>query len=78
MLAPILGFDTFSKDAGQPLRVISSLIFLLPSIAVMVRRLHDIERSGWWYLIVFIPVVGAIVLIFWATRAGSDTPNQYG
>jgi uncharacterized membrane protein YhaH (DUF805 family) len=78
VLAPILGFDAFSEDAGQPLTMISSLIFLLPSLAAMVRRLHDIDRSGWWYFIVFIPVVGVLVLIFWATRPGTEGSNQYG
>jgi uncharacterized membrane protein YhaH (DUF805 family) len=78
VLAPILGFDAFSEDAGQPLTMISSLIFLLPSLAAMVRRLHDVDRSGWWYFIVFIPVVGFLVLIFWATRPGTEGSNQYG
>ncbi|MEH6570216.1 MAG: DUF805 domain-containing protein [Halioglobus sp.] len=78
VLAPILGFDAFSKDAGQPLRVISSLIFLLPSMAVMVRRLHDIDRSAWWYLIIFVPVIGVLLLIFWATMPGTEGSNQYG
>ena len=40
-----------------------SLGTLLPSIAVATRRLHDTDRSGWWQLILFIPVIGAIVLI---------------
>jgi uncharacterized membrane protein YhaH (DUF805 family) len=43
-----------------------SLVTLLPSIAVGVRRLHDTNRSGWWELLYFIPVIGWIILIvFW-------------
>lgn len=55
-----------------------SLATLLPSLAVGARRLHDIDRSGWWLLIGFIPVVGLIVLIvFFATR-GQTMPNRFG
>jgi uncharacterized membrane protein YhaH (DUF805 family) len=55
-----------------------SLATLLPSIAVGARRLHDIDRTGWWQLIWFIPVIGWIVLIvFFATR-GTAGPNRFG
>jgi uncharacterized membrane protein YhaH (DUF805 family) len=60
------------------LGVIVWLIFLLPSLMVGIRRLHDTDRSGWWMLIGLIPIVGAIVLIvFWAS-AGTPGPNDYG
>ena len=51
--------------AGSPgfVSVIYSLAVLLPSIAVAVRRLHDTDRTGWWLLIGFIPLIGVIVLI---------------
>ena len=55
-----------------------SLALLLPSLAVTARRLHDTNRSGWWILIAFIPLVGIIVLIvWWATRGGPDA-NRFG
>ncbi len=58
--------------------VIYGLAVLIPGIAVGIRRLHDTDRSGWWLLLVFIPIVGAIVLIvFWATD-GKPEVNQYG
>jgi uncharacterized membrane protein YhaH (DUF805 family) len=48
----------------------------LPSVAVGARRLHDIDRSGWWQILYFLPIIGWIVLvIFWA-EAGQ--PNRYG
>ena len=50
----------------------------LPSLAVTFRRLHDVDRSGWWWLIVLIPLVGAIVLIVWLARRGTDGPNRFG
>ncbi|AZQ11592.1 DUF805 domain-containing protein [Shewanella khirikhana] len=56
---------------------IFSLGLLLPSLAIGARRLHDTGRSGWWQLIGFIPLIGAIVLIvFWCQD--SQDENDYG
>ena len=53
------------------------LAVLIPSLAVEVRRLHDIGKSGWWLLLGLIPLIGPIVLIVWfATDSKGD--NQYG
>jgi uncharacterized membrane protein YhaH (DUF805 family) len=51
--------------------------FFLPNLAVLVRRLHDTDRSGWWVLIGLVPLIGAIVLIVFAC-IDSGPPNQYG
>ncbi|MBI15085.1 MAG: DUF805 domain-containing protein [Chloroflexi bacterium] len=56
---------------------ISSLIVLLPSLAVGVRRLHDIGKSGWWLLLWFAVIVGWVILLVWSVRK-SDGPNKYG
>ncbi|MDR3735958.1 MAG: DUF805 domain-containing protein [Acidobacteriaceae bacterium] len=53
------------------------LAIIVPSVSVMVRRLHDTEHSGWCYWLGFIPIVGAILLI-WTCRRGTDGENQYG
>ncbi|HVD38826.1 MAG TPA: DUF805 domain-containing protein [Solirubrobacterales bacterium] len=53
------------------------LAFFLPNLAVLVRRLHDTDHSGWWVLIGLIPLIGAIVLIVFACL-DSGPPNQYG
>jgi uncharacterized membrane protein YhaH (DUF805 family) len=63
--------------------VISSLlipvIFLtIPSIAVKVRRLHDINFSGWWVLLGLIPIVGNIALLILYIRRGTKGPNRFG
>jgi len=55
-----------------------ALATILPGIAVGCRRLHDIDRSGWWLLIAFVPVVGAILLIVWACQPGTAGANQFG
>ena len=51
---------------------------LLPGIAVTIRRLHDIGKSGWAMLIVFIPLIGAILLLVWTATDSTPGPNQYG
>mgnify|MGYP000879205894 CR=1 FL=1 len=55
-----------------------SLAILIPSIAVGVRRLHDINKSGWYWLIIFIPLIGWIWLIILFATEGQYGPNQYG
>jgi uncharacterized membrane protein YhaH (DUF805 family) len=57
---------------------IFGLVTLLPSLAVAVRRLHDIDRSGWWILLALIPIVGAIVLIIWYCTRGTAGANRFG
>jgi uncharacterized membrane protein YhaH (DUF805 family) len=59
------------------LEVVVTLATIVPSLSVGARRLHDIDRSGWWQLIGIVPVVGWIVIIvFFATDSGPR--NQYG
>jgi uncharacterized membrane protein YhaH (DUF805 family) len=54
------------------------LALLLPYLAVMVRRLHDTSRSGWWWFISLIPFVGGIVLLVLLASVGTAGPNAYG
>ena len=55
-----------------------SLATLIPSIAVGVRRLHDLDKSGWWLLLGLVPLIGFIVLLYWFCQPGTPGPNQYG
>jgi len=72
-------FGTFSNSARIGLLgSLYSLAVLCPTIGVGMRRLHDINRSGWWLLIGFIPIVGWIVLIVWAATGSDPGQNQYG
>jgi len=54
------------------------LAMILPSFSVLVRRLHDIGRSGWWYFIAIVPCVGIIILIVFLIMDGEPHPNAYG
>ena len=55
-----------------------ALAHLIPSITVGVRRLHDINKSGWWLLIALVPIIGWIIAIYWAVKEGDATDNLYG
>jgi uncharacterized membrane protein YhaH (DUF805 family) len=57
---------------------IVGLLLLVPSIAVIVRRLHDTGRSGVWYLISFIPGIGPFILLAFCLQAGQRGDNKYG
>jgi len=54
-----------------------SLVLFLPGLAISIRRLHDIDRTGWWELICF-TVIGIILLIVWACFKGTSGPNRFG
>lgn len=57
---------------------IFALASLIPTIAIATRRLHDIGRSGWWQLIILIPIIGFIVLVFFLASRGNKGENEYG
>ena len=59
-------------------RYIYSLVWLLPSLAVAVRRLHDIGKSGWNLLWILLPIVGAIMLIYWCCQDSQVGENKWG
>ena len=54
------------------------LAMLLPMIAVSVRRMHDIGKSGWWLFITFVPVIGSLWYLFLTIQDGQPGSNQYG
>ena len=60
------------------LTVLFALSTLLPGLTVSVRRLHDLDKSGWFLLLVLIPLVGAIILLVWACQEGTRGPNRFG
>lgn len=53
-------------------------LLVLPTTTMIVRRLHDLEKSGWWFLIVFIPLIGILYLIYLFIQEGDMTENFYG
>jgi uncharacterized membrane protein YhaH (DUF805 family) len=68
-------------DAALDIHVVTSvfgLVTLIPNITVAIRRLHDLDRTGWWILIGFIPLVGWIVLLIWYCTRGTAGSNRFG
>ena len=63
---------------GSALSSLYSIAILVPSIALCARRLHDIHKSGWWYLINLIPLVGQIIFIVWMATDSKPETNQWG
>lgn len=74
----ILGLIDQAVFGYEVLSAIYGLGVLLPGLAVAVRRLHDIDRSGWWLLIGIVPVIGWILLIYWYASEGTPGSNQFG
>lgn len=78
IVLPMLGFERFQEEGGQPLSVIVSLALILPNLAAGARRLHDIGRTAWWLLIGLLPVIGTLVLIYFYVQPSDTGDNQFG
>lgn len=54
------------------------LVVLVPGLAVGVRRLHDVSKSGWWLLVNLIPLLGWVYFIYLVAQPSDEAPNDYG
>ena len=73
----VVNFIVGSISAGI-LSIMVSLFLFLPSLGLSVRRLHDINYSGWWVLIGCIPVFGVIAVFVFACLPGTEGENRFG
>lgn len=70
---------TLNTETGYGLLSgIYSLAIIIPSFAVGARRLHDTDRSGWWQLLLLIPIIGAIVLLVFFCLDSTPGANRFG
>jgi uncharacterized membrane protein YhaH (DUF805 family) len=74
----LIGVAADTPALSSLLPTVYMLAVLVPTIAVAVRRFHDQDKSGWWYLLALIPSVGGIILIVFMCLEGTPGPNQYG
>lgn len=79
----LLGAVTSGADGGlSPLAwgviVIFGLTHIIPSIALSVRRFHDQDKSGWFYLLSLIPYIGGLIVFVFMLLKGTDGPNRFG
>ena len=70
----ILGY---SVESYGPINLIFTVALILPGIAVTARRLHDVNRSGWWQLIE-LTIVGILLILVWNVTEGEKKKNKYG
>jgi uncharacterized membrane protein YhaH (DUF805 family) len=73
-----LCFVLIPTGVGITLLWLSAIGNFLPALSVLVRRLHDTDRSGWWYWIALVPFVGAILLLVWFCTRGTEGGNRFG
>ena len=74
-----MSLGLYDEDAGYGvLDSIYSLAVLIPGLAVSIRRLHDVGKSGWMFLLVFLPIIGWIWLFVLTVTDSDSSENQYG
>lgn len=73
----LLGIN-FGEEPYGPIYCVVGLAFVLPSLAVQVRRLHDINKSGWNVLWGFIPLLGGLILLVFYCMDSKKEANKYG
>jgi uncharacterized membrane protein YhaH (DUF805 family) len=75
--AVIFIYHSGVSPLNSPLSNFFAVVLLSPSLAVATRRLHDIDRTGWWMLLVFTGI-GIIVLLYWQSQEGTSDDNRFG
>ena len=76
-------FSGVASDANSGVRLyllplnLVGYVLLIPNVSVFVRRLHDTDRKGWWWLLGFVPF-GGLVLLSWLCTKGSPSANRFG
>ncbi len=68
---------TASLQGNGPVSILFGLATLVPSLAIGVRRLHDVGKSGWWLLIT-LTIVGILLLLYWYVQPGQRAENKFG
>jgi uncharacterized membrane protein YhaH (DUF805 family) len=62
---------------GEIANALVTLALLLPGLAVSARRLHDIDRSGWWQLVGIVPMIGWVIVLYWYVQPSGPRPNRF-
>jgi len=81
VVTTVIDAFTGTLDPMSGIGILSGLVYLgffVPGIAVIVRRLHDIDKSGWWALIMLVPLIGGIALLVFMCLDGTKGDNRFG
>jgi uncharacterized membrane protein YhaH (DUF805 family) len=73
----ILDMALFPNAKEWPLNSVWGIAVFLPGLGMSIRRLHDIDRTGWWLLLAF-TIIGVVLLIVWACMRGTKGRNRFG
>ena len=74
-----LNFELLGEDLGYGwLYLITGIINFIPGLSIVVRRLHDVGKSGWFYLIILIPIIGFIGILILLCSDGDKEENKWG
>ena len=73
----LFGLHFAGLDIIMPAAIIE-ILYLLLFLSITVRRLHDTNRSGWWFLLVFIPFIGQLVFLIFMCLKGTEGENRFG
>jgi uncharacterized membrane protein YhaH (DUF805 family) len=74
----MLGINRMVVGIYGPILSLFMLALIIPSLAVSIRRLHDIDKSGWFFLLALIPLIGSIILLVFFCTDGTSGPNRFG
>jgi uncharacterized membrane protein YhaH (DUF805 family) len=77
LVAVTADYLLFPTNAWNPIETLTDIALFLPSWAVAIRRLHDINRTGYWLLIA-LTGIGIVLLIYWDCVKGTEGDNDYG
>jgi uncharacterized membrane protein YhaH (DUF805 family) len=77
VVTAIVDYALFDTSTILPLNSIFNLVCLLPILGLFWRRMHDIDRTGWWFLITF-TIIGNILLLIFLCMQGTAGPNRFG
>jgi uncharacterized membrane protein YhaH (DUF805 family) len=74
----LLFFDYSILFVATAVNILVNIVLIPAALSSFVRRLHDVDRSGWWIFISLIPVFGAFLLLVWTVTRGTEGPNRFG
>ncbi len=77
IITAVLDSVVFPDNDISPLNTLFTLAVIIPNFSVGARRLHDIDRTGWWQLIAF-SIIGIILLIYWWVQPSQAGANRFG
>lgn len=85
LLDNLFGLSSIDTEAANGvaynpgwISIVAGLALLVPTLAVRARRLHDIDKSGWWQLLALLCCIGEIIVLFWMIKPGDAGPNRFG